>query len=188
MTKDSRPKNSPNDQQPSQPDPWESALNKCRAFARSPFGHFVANALMVLGLVFGLYEFFDWCSGKPSFVGGSTGNAFFIFKNPFLATYMLLPIAWSQTIRDFIRNSLLSQWSMLTHPWMHRWISPFLQAFCFVILANQIREIAQLSKIGRPFTPTNSASIFVSIIGITLRANAHDSLQKRKEEKRISRM
>lgn len=126
-----------------------------------------ANALMILGFVFGLYEFLDWFAGKPGFVGGwilENLTSFFLLQNPFLATYTILPAAWSQPIRNRFRDGLLSRWQLVTHPWAHR-IAPWFQGLCYFLLAHQIREIFLLA--GKPFVPTSSGAIFVWIIILT---------------------
>lgn len=131
-----------------------------------------------LWLVFGLYEFFDWCAGKKGLLGGLVYRLLLhdinsdsssvllaqLIQNPFIAVYLCLLAAQSPALKALIQSLVLARISFTNHPLAHQ-VSPFIQGLCFLFLAHNLRQILVDLSEGSFLTPNqDSIKNFASII------------------------
>lgn len=137
-----------------------------------------------LWLVFGLFEFFDWCAGKKGLVGNlifqllsqlvtnSSSKSFSeimqnpllqVVQNPFVAVYMSLLSSFSPLLKRNIQSIALINLPFIVRPWVSK-VSLSIQFTCLVFLVYQLREILIGLTEGKVFVPRDDSVTFGSII------------------------
>lgn len=136
-------------------------MNVISIFQKSAFlGYFC--------LVMGTLEFFDWLSGGKGLIAELLNFPTPFFAPPIIALYFILPAAWSEPLRELVRERVFSRWKLMLHPLSYI-ISPFIQGIFYVSIIwilRQLFELVSKSECGlscsKLFTPENSSLLFLS--------------------------
>lgn len=127
----------------------------------------IVSGIAIVCAVFGLYEFIDWYSGHNGLVGNlileNWQIDFFLLQNPFLSLYLLLPIAWIDSVRAEIREGILARSPLMFSEWIPK-LFWFLQGLGYFTLIHQIRSIFGGLSQGYELNSNNFGGNFLSIL------------------------
>jgi hypothetical protein len=134
-------------------------MNPVSIFQKSAFlGYFC--------LVMGTLEFMDWLAGGRGLIAGWLNFPTAFLAPPLIASYFILSAAWSEPLRELIRERVFSRWQLMLHPWTYI-ISPFIQGIFYVSVIWIIREIFELVSKSECnlncsdlFSPENASFLF----------------------------
>jgi hypothetical protein len=140
-------------------------------------------------LIFGVFEYFDWCFGRKGAIGGviyqliSQINKLMsydsqeiltqdiqhpllqLIQNPLIAVYICLWISFSRSLKRDIQFVALTKISFINQPWIPR-ASLSIQALCLVLLVYQLRKVLITIIEGNYFYSDKNSLLFGSIISL----------------------
>lgn len=140
-------------------------------------------------LIFGVFEYFDWCIGRKGVIGGVIYQLIFqinksmsydtqdiltqdiqhpllqLIQNPLIAVYICLLVSFSRSLKRDIQFVALTKIPFINQPWVPR-ASLSVQALFLVLLVYQLRKVLITVVEGNYFYNDKDSLLFGSIISL----------------------